>query len=148
MGRDTATDGGRSLVLAIRSTLADMTDAQHRLREFLVEQQVGPRLEHDTEFSFEELVSNVIRHGLAGEPPGTHVVDVEVRVLDDAVELRIEDDGRAFDPVSTPELPLPTRVEDARIGGLGLRMVRAAASAMTYERRDGRNRVAVRLDRA
>jgi serine/threonine-protein kinase RsbW len=64
----------------------------------------------------------------------------------EAVVLRFDDDGVPFDPSSGID-PAPAKsLEEARIGGFGLILVRRAASALDYTRTpDGRNRVTVTL---
>ena len=60
--------------------------------------------------------------------------------------LTFEDDGRAFNPLEQPAPPKPTSLEAAELGGLGLVMVRKAASRLDYERTaDQKNRLTVSI---
>ena len=60
--------------------------------------------------------------------------------------LTFEDGGVAFDPVAVSDPELPGSIQEAKIGGLGLMLVRKAAADMRYERTpEGRNRLSVTL---
>jgi anti-sigma regulatory factor (Ser/Thr protein kinase) len=89
----------------------------------------------------EEAVSNIIRHGMPNAPPEPR--KVHLTMLRDATLLRviIEDDGVAFDPVASTGPALPTRLEDAAIGGLGIHLMRKFAQSMHYRRHEGVNRL-------
>ena len=59
---------------------------------------------------------------------------------------RIEDNGQPFDPTQVAPHPLPSTLKDAKIGDLGIHLVRSFASRMDYERRHGRNRLTLRFE--
>ncbi len=64
-----------------------------------------------------------------------------MELANSSVMVVIEDSGRAFDPTQVPPPPKPRSIEEARIGALGIHLMRSFASEMRYERRDGRNRL-------
>ena len=85
------------------------------------------------------------------EAAGPRAVEVEVELGESALRLAFRDRGLPFDPsgASASPLPEPPRtLEEAPIGGLGLGLVRKAASAITYRREGGENRTEVRIDLA
>ena len=53
------------------------------------------------------------------------------------------DDGRAFDPLCAPEADLGVPLEERRVGGLGIHLLRKLASEIRYHREDGRNHLHV-----
>jgi anti-sigma regulatory factor (Ser/Thr protein kinase) len=134
------------LAIAVAPDGAGLAAGQAALRDFLTTHAVDGRGAYQTELAFEELVSNVLRHG--GRGPHAAPVDVRVALGASAITLMVEDDGPAFDPLAVPEPTLPTRLEDAAIGGLGLLLVRRMSAGMAYERTGGRNRVTVTIARA
>jgi len=116
------------------------------LRRALQNHGVDPRQAFAAELVFEELASNVVRHaGGAARLPGPPALEVAVELRRDELILRLEDDGGPFDPFSGPPRALPASLEQAAGGGLGLILVRKAATRTTYERRDGRNCVVVAI---
>ena len=104
---------------------------------------IAPAATYATNLALEEVLSNVIRHGYADA--GRRVISVSLRVGDCGVELRVVDDGRAFDPLSAPAVDLDAPLEERAIGGLGLHLLREMASDVRYERADGRNYLYVRI---
>jgi serine/threonine-protein kinase RsbW len=83
-----------------------------------------------------EMVSNVVNHGYCEERGR---IWLELHVGDDTGTLTIADEAPAFDPLSVPAPAVPASLDEARIGGFGIHMVRTTARECRYERRDGRN---------
>ena len=51
--------------------------------------------------------------------------------------------GAAFDPLTHVLDPLPTSLEEAKVGGSGLRLVRRFADRLNYRREGGINHLTV-----
>jgi anti-sigma regulatory factor (Ser/Thr protein kinase) len=58
--------------------------------------------------------------------------------------LEVEDDGRAFNPLQIPPPDLKGPLAERKVGGLGLHLVREFTSSITYDRKQGKNRLVVR----
>ena len=84
-----------------------------------------------------EIAVNVLEHG--AQPEQSAEVGVTLRRCGNGLDLEITDSGRPFDLTAEPELALPRTVETARIGGLGLRLVRSYASEISYQHDGARN---------
>jgi anti-sigma regulatory factor (Ser/Thr protein kinase) len=80
----------------------------------------------------EELVSNVILHGLGVGQPGSIHVCIERN--DDLLEIRLTDNARPFDPFSIGPPDVTVGIEDRPIGGLGVHLVRTLMDEWGYER--------------
>jgi len=97
-------------------------------------------LDEDKTFALDlcivELVTNIVDHSYAGQP-GEIRLDLEVGR--GGAVLTILDRGPAFDPLSVPTPEKPTTIENARIGGYGIHLVRSMANGCRYERAEGRN---------
>jgi anti-sigma regulatory factor (Ser/Thr protein kinase) len=115
--------------LRFRGTLAGYADAAVVLRQLLDAEQLNASTRYNVELAFEEIVTNIIRHG---SPRAD--VDVAVAVEPEEVVLTFVDDGTLFDPSVPPDPALPASLDEARVGGLGLYMVRHLSSRMTYAR--------------
>ena len=112
----------------------------------LEEEGVEPRPAYSMELAFEELITNVIKY--AYEDPDGHVIRYALRVDPDEVALEVEDDGDPFDP-TTAELPeIPGGLEEAKVGGLGLHILRRTSKSFRYERRNGRNHISISFARS
>ena len=138
---------GDVLQLAMVNDTASVDAGQTALRAFLSARNVSERGAFQTELAFEELAVNVVRHAYAGRPASQSRIDATVRIDGPQIVLTIEDAGLPFDPVQAPEVPLATSLEQAQVGGLGIRFIRAAAAHITHERVADKNRTTVWLNR-
>ena len=82
----------------------------------------------------DEIVSNIVR--CSGASGFTIRLDRD----EGGLRLTFVDDGAAFDPTKDSEEPdITSTVEDRRIGGLGIFMVKKMSKSVNYVRRDGKN---------
>jgi anti-sigma regulatory factor (Ser/Thr protein kinase) len=109
--------------------------------------QVAGRARFWLEVVFEEIVTNIVRHGYTDGR--VHDIDVRLTCGHTEVVLAIEDDGQPFDPLHQPEPERPASIDDATPGGLGIPLVRKAATGLQYERTgDGKNRLTITMPAA
>ncbi len=80
----------------------------------------------------EELATNIIVHGYFGQTGSW--IDIEARAQDGVLTIMLEDEARAFNPLSVPEPDTQLPLEEREIGGLGLLFVRRTADRLDYER--------------
>ena len=63
------------------------------------------------------------------------------------MEVAVEDDGVAYDPlVETPEFDPNQSMEERRIGGIGVHLVRTLMDEVEYLRVGDRNRLTMRIN--
>ncbi|MDT8999760.1 SpoIIE family protein phosphatase [Paucibacter sp. APW11] len=71
----------------------------------------------------EELITNIIQHGLLGAPDGQ--IHVRLSRSEDWLEIILKDDAPPFDPFSEAPAPsLDAALDERAIGGLGVHMVK------------------------
>jgi len=114
--------GLRALLDAIEAQLADGDVPQAAVAPVLI--------------ACDEIVSNIVNHGGADGS-----VEVAVRVRDGRVDVEVADAGAPFDPTATATPDTGLALEDRKVGGLGIYLVREMMDRVDYERRDGRNRL-------
>jgi anti-sigma regulatory factor (Ser/Thr protein kinase) len=86
--------------------------------------------------ALDEVLSNVVNHGLAGAMEGEREIRLCVRIRAQTVELDIVDDGPVFDPTTVVSATLKA---DQRAGGAGLLFVRALMDEVRFSRQGDRN---------
>lgn len=91
------------------------------------------------ELSLEEAVANIMMHGHVPDD-GEHIV-VTFAPQSRALVVKIEDDGPPFDPTALPPHEAPASLEEAPIGGLGVKLMRKLSAGMSYQRIGGRNQL-------
>jgi len=127
--------------LTLRNDVRELARVHSLASRVLERGSIAADAVYATQLALEEILSNVIRHGY--EETGSHEISVHLRVGDGAVDLEVEDDGREFDPLSAPEVDLGVPLEERRVGGLGIHLLRKMASEIRYRRADGRNHLRV-----
>jgi anti-sigma regulatory factor (Ser/Thr protein kinase) len=133
------------LALTLAASALGVEAGQVAVEAFLAAQAIVPRARARVALVLEEAVMNVALHGHDG--PGSHSVGLALRVLSDGIELSLEDDGRPFDPRGAEPPPRPQSLAEARPGGLGVHLMRSFSRRLHYERREGRNRLELLLER-
>lgn len=91
------------------------------------------------ELIIEELFTNSVMHGYGGD--SSESVWVSVADEDGKLSLTYEDAAPPWDPFAPPAPDLDAPVEERRVGGLGIPLVKALSESVTYDRHNGRNRV-------
>ena len=128
--------------VSVPNNLSGLQQGLDALRNWLTLAGVGQQAEDHAFLVFEEIVTNIIRYG--HDDKKEHTIDVSFTRSDGELTLIFDDDGRPFDPRSTPNPNLRQSLADAPIGGRGLLLVRKSAKRLDYERtQSGRNRLAV-----
>ncbi len=133
----------------MRIQLAARRDALEAARQAMLEMlrplEPTPRLVYRAELVLEEVLMNVVMHAYPqGDEQG---MAVEVDSAPGEIVLRFEDHGIPFDP-STAAPPIAVHdIAQAQVGGLGVSLVKRFAKSLSYERRDGMNRLRVSLAR-
>jgi serine/threonine-protein kinase RsbW len=114
--------------------------------EGFTRQGTSPDVSFAVQLCLEEAVANIIMYG--GAKDGPLEIAVELERNGTTLVARIEDNGRQFDPTRAPP-PVPAAsLEEAKVGDLGIHLMRSFASGMDYERCDGRNRLTFRFGEA
>jgi anti-sigma regulatory factor (Ser/Thr protein kinase) len=91
----------------------------------------------DINLLLDEFVSNVIKYGY--DDKSEHQIQVTVELDGRHLTIRIQDDGKAFNPLEAPEPDLDLPIEERPIGGLGILIARTLADSLEYRREGGRN---------
>jgi len=117
-----------ALSVLVRDDGPSLTAAQRAVTDYLEGAQAAPRIASRADVLIEEVVLNAFRHA------GVDAVDITAELGSDGLILAFEDAGVAFDPLAAP-LPEPSaNLAEARIGGLGLVLVRKLTIAARYAR--------------
>lgn len=89
----------------------------------------------------DELFSNIVYYS------GAQTADILFRNEADSITLIFEDDGKPYNPMEAEEPDITAGIEDRKIGGLGLFMVKKMAETVRYEYVAGKNQMTVILSK-
>ena len=126
----------KGLVLRLPKELSAVEEGRLALLEYLQSLALDDRVINRVEVILEELVTNVVRHA----DEATHV-RLSANPCDEGVRLCVEDDGAAFNPLQVDEIGPFDKLEDARLGGLGIPLVKRLSRSVEYDRIGSSNRI-------
>jgi len=121
----------------LKNDLKDLSRLMGEVNAFLKRHALTAKIKNAVCLVLEEALMNIIKYGYDDDT--VHAIDVRVEVEKDEVAVRLEDDGKAFNPLTIPRLdrskPAMERIED----GLGIHLVRNIMRSMSYRREKGKN---------
>jgi serine/threonine-protein kinase RsbW len=112
-----------------RGSLADVP----RIIDFVVQWMRNNQLERLSfyiETAVDEAVTNVFTHGYARK---SGYISVMCNIKGNEVEIVINDNGIKFDPSKVPLPDLNSDLQDRRVGGLGIYIMRKMMDAVEYK---------------
>jgi serine/threonine-protein kinase RsbW len=124
--------------ISVASDAAQLPVLTRFLGEFWKAAGLPPAESVKFELALEEVFMNVVMHG---SPRAGTQVEVSVILCDDSLTLMVENDGPAFDPLLLPAPNIAANLEERRVGGLGVFLVRQMMDAVSYQRVGARNQL-------
>lgn len=128
--------------LVIDSQLSEIRRAAELVDEFKARHGLADEDADAIHVVLDEVLSNSIRHGLAGA--ASHAIAVTLELSQGEILVEVEDDGVAYDPTHAPAPVLAGSLDERKGGGLGMAFVRGLTDSIEYRRIDGRNRLVLR----
>ena len=101
------------------------------LKSFWSAAQLPPASALPFELALEEIFMNTVMHGA---PAGQTRVEVTLSLAGRELTLTVADDGPPFDPLSLPAPDTTAGLEERRVGGQGVHLVRQMMEAVAYQR--------------
>jgi anti-sigma regulatory factor (Ser/Thr protein kinase) len=128
--------------LVLRNDVAELERLAGWIEGF-TRQSTSPDVLFAVQLCLEEAVANIIMYG--GAKDDALVIAVELERNCGTLVARIEDNGRQFDPTRAPPPAPAASLDEAKVGDVGIHLMRSFANGMDYERRDGHNRLTLRF---
>ena len=127
------------LSLRLESRLSSLEELEESVEQFGTQQGWPAHLLFQLQLALEELACNVINHGFGEEG---HQFEISISSSPDSVAVEVVDGARPYNPLAqTPQPDLDADLEDRRVGGLGVYLVREMSDEIHYRREDGKNRL-------
>ena len=110
------------------------TDNLEVVRDFVYRLAKKAGFEQDTAdqiaLAVDEACTNVIKH--AHEFNSRRMIDLAVIYTNSQIEIIITDKGKGFDPKSLEEPDLPKYIHEAKMGGLGIHLMKTLMDDVNY----------------
>lgn len=123
--------------LSIRNNLHEIKRVGEMIETFVTLHGLPTSLVGAYTLAADELLTNVISYGYDDEQE--HAIHLQLKCDESALVLRLEDDGRAYNPFAAPPPDLTAELMDRPLGGLGIHLVRQLMDQVEYDRKADKN---------
>ena len=121
----------------LKNNISELDKLGHKLTAFGNRIGLSKKCIFQINLALDELFTNIVSYGFTDN--GLQWITVDLSHDDGKIRVKMEDTGHPFDPASV-EIPDPvTEIEDCKVGGLGLHLVRKIMDEVTYQRCDKKN---------
>ena len=97
---------------------------------------LGQEKKNDLELAVEEALVNIFRYAYPGR---TGMVELTCRVIGNNLEILIADEGLAFSVTEVEAPNISEELDERKIGGLGILLLKSLMTDVRYKRQGNRN---------
>lgn len=128
---------------ALKPEIGNLVVLVDQFHKFCRAGHVPETVEGHLKIALDELVSNTIYYG---NPDPDSVIQISATVTGQTMNMEIVDFGIPFDPFSRDNPDTSMGIDERKIGGLGIYLVKKLMDHASYQRVDNRNVVRLRID--
>ncbi len=126
-----------SLTFELRNTLSELATLCEKMEGVGQALGLSRKCLFEINLALDELFTNIISYGFQDQ--SEHFIRVNISTDGDVLTVVLEDDGIAFNPVARIPSELPCTLDECKVGGLGIHLVKNLMDEVAYERRAGTN---------
>jgi anti-sigma regulatory factor (Ser/Thr protein kinase) len=116
----------------LKSSLAELDKLSRHLETLGRKFGLPKKFIFEINLALDELFTNIVCYGFYGNQD--HTVRLTITLENKEIWVCIEDDGIAFNPVKFEIPDMPHSIEECKIGGLGIHLVRKLVEDIEYQR--------------
>lgn len=128
--------------LKVKADTAELDNVLSFADAILEELGCSVKAQMQIDIAIEEIFVN-IAHYAYPEAEGEAVISVDSGE-GPSVTITFEDEGIQYDPLKNEDPDITLSAEDRPIGGLGIFMVKKSMDEVSYEYKDGKNRLTIK----
>ena len=121
----------------LKSDLSVLETLCQHLNKFGQDTRLSGACMADVNICLDELFTNIVSYGFADDQE--HIIRFTINLDNNVLIFNIEDDGVPFNQLEKKDPEFPADLIDARIGGLGIHIVRKLTDDFRYKRKRGWN---------
>ncbi len=121
----------------INNNISSLPILLENIENFCIENTLDNEVVFEINVIMDELVSNIIRHGYVDNLE--HYIWANLKLFNDRIEIEIIDDGIEFNPLEHQNVKSLNKLEDIKIGGLGIDIAKHYSSSIGYKRIENKN---------
>lgn len=129
--------------IKVKADTAELDNVLSFADTILEELGCSVKAQMQIDIAIEEIFVN-IAHYAYPEAEGEAVIYVESGDGSSSVTITFEDEGIPYDPLKNEDPDITLSADDRPIGGLGIFMVKKSMDEVSYEYKDGKNRLTIK----
>lgn len=122
----------------LKSSLTELDVLCEKLEDIGQAIGLSKKLIFEINLALDELFTNIISYGF-GDEDEEHIIKVTITPQNEVLCLCIEDDGIPFNPIEFEAPDVACSVENCKIGGLGIHIIRKLMDEICYQRCNDKN---------
>ena len=127
----------REYSFELKNSLVELDKLCRHLETFGQQFRLPKKFIFEMNLALDELLTNIICHGFADDRE--HIISMTITPEKDGFRICIEDDGIPFNPIKFDIPEMSSSIEECKIGGLGIHIVRKLVDDICYQRCDDKN---------
>jgi anti-sigma regulatory factor (Ser/Thr protein kinase) len=128
---------GKNIELQIVNKIPEIEKVCNSITTFSRQNSVDEKIIANLYLAIDELLTNIINYGYKDEKE--HPIKIRYSIENELLTLQIEDDSYPYDPNDAPLPDLTRDLEDRKIGGLGIYLVKSMMDDIKYITKNGIN---------
>ena len=134
--------GVSAVSITIVNAVSELARVSALADEFAAANHLSSEAAADLHVVLDEVLTNIIKYGYTDDR--AHDINIELWLEDGVLVAQILDDGRPFDPLTSPEPDVTAPLQERRVGGMGIHFVRKLMHEVNYRRVADRNRLVLK----
>ena len=131
------------LELTAAADLSEIQRVNDRVESFCREAGLPPGISQKLGIILDDLLNNTISYGFNDE--AEHEIEIRIEHADGRLVIKVSDDGIPFNPFDQVGPDTTLSVEERKIGGLGVLLVKEMTNSQAYQRLSNRNIVTLTI---
>jgi len=127
----------KNVSIKLKNRISELERLGQKLQAFGEGIGLSKKCVFQINLAVDELFTNIVKYGFADN--NLHYIAVTLSHRDGKISIRVEDNGIPFDPAAKQTSELKDQIENCKIGGLGLHLVKKIMDDIVYERREEKN---------
>ncbi len=127
------------LLISFKNQLTEIERLGQVVEGFAESHGLPPKLTFELNVALEEILTNVISYGY--NDAAEHDILLRLAYANETVTAEVEDGGQPFNPLAAPPPDTNAPLEERRVGGLGIHLVRKLMDSVDYRREEEKNRL-------
>ena len=127
----------REYSFELKNSLAELDKLSRHLDIYGRKIELPKKFLFEINLALDELFTNIICYGF--DDDSEHIIRMTITPENEELCICIEDDGIPFNPIKFEIPDMPHSIEDCKIGGLGIHIIRKLADDICYQRCNDKN---------